>query len=88
MDWDGPHEVITTEEQEESFKTLNKSLTNPPIVALPMHNRSYMIDCNASQYAIGAVLLQQQNHDEPKEWATVGFFSKKLSTEQRNDSAT
>ena len=26
--------------------------------------------------------------DEPKEWATVGFFSKTLSKEQRNYSAT
>ena len=47
-----------------------------------------MIDCDASENVIGAVFLQQQNPDEPKEWATVGFFSKTLSKEQRNYSAT
>ena len=45
-----------------------------------------MIDCDAIQYAIGTVLLQQQSPDGPKEWATVGFFSKTLSKEQRNSS--
>ena len=67
VDWDGPHKIIPTEDQEDSFETLKKSLTNPPILALPMRNRPYMIDCDASQYAIGFILLQQKNLGEPKE---------------------
>ena len=66
VDWDGPHEIIPTDEQEESFETLKKYLTNQPILTLPMRNRPYIIDCYASQYAIGVVLLQQQNPEEPK----------------------
>ena len=39
VDWDGPHEIIPTEEQGESFENLKKALTNPLILALPMLNR-------------------------------------------------
>ena len=47
-----------------------------------------MIDCDASQYGIGAVLLQQQDESKPTKWENVGYFSKTLSKEQRNFSAT
>ena len=88
VDWDGPDEVVPTDEQLHAFEMLKAALTAPPVLALPVRGRPYMIDCDASEYAIGVVLLQQQNLDDPKEWATVGFFSKTLSKEQRNYSAT
>ena len=44
VDWDGPHEIIPTKGQEESFENMKKTLTNPPTLALPMRNRPYMID--------------------------------------------
>ena len=37
-----------------------------------------MIDTDASAYAIGAALLQQQDEDDPTSWATVGYWSKTL----------
>ena len=63
-------------------------MTAPPILALPKANRPYMIDTYASAYAIRAVLLQQQDEDNPTLWATVGYWSKTLIKEQRNYSAT
>ena len=47
-----------------------------------------MIDCDASKYGIGAVLLQQKDETKPTEWANVGYFSKTLSKEQRDYSPT
>ena len=47
-----------------------------------------MIDYDSSAYAVGAVLLQQQDEADEKKWATVGFYSKTLTKEQRNYSAT
>ena len=85
-DWDQP--IIPTEEQQEVFDTLKSRLIEPPILALPKMGRPYMIDCKASQYGIGAFLLQKQNETKSTEWATVGYFSKTLSKEQINYSAT
>ena len=81
-------DIAPTEAQRLAFEALKEALTTPPILALPKRNRPYMIDCDASAYAIGAALLQQQDEDDPKSWATVGFFSKTLTPEQRNYSAT
>ena len=84
-DWDQP--IIPTEVQQEAFNTLKQKMVEPPILALPKPGRPYMIDCDASKYGIGAVLLQQQDPSKPTEWATVGYYSKTLSREQRNYSA-
>jgi len=83
LDWDNP-----TTEQLEAFETLKAKLTSPPVLALPKANRPIMIDTDASQYAVGVVLLQQQDDEHPTEWATLGYWSKTLSKEQRNYSAT
>ena len=47
-----------------------------------------MVDCDASAYAVGAVLLQQQDEKDEKSWATIGYYSKTLTKEQRNYSAS
>ena len=47
-----------------------------------------MIDTDASAYELGSVLQQQQEEDDPTSWATVGDWSKTLTKEQRNYSAT
>ena len=83
----GP-DLEPTEEQREAFQRLKDALVRPPVLALPVRNRPYMIDCDASAYAIGVVLLQQQDETKPKEWATVGYYSKTLTKEQRNYSAS
>ena len=85
-DWN--QTIEPTEDQQEAFDTLKNHLIEPPILALPKPGRPYMIDCDASDYGIGAVLLQQQDETKPTEWATVGYYSKTLSKEQRNYSAT
>ena len=82
-DWHNP-----TKEQLRSFEDLKARLTVPPTLALPKANRSYLINTDASAYAIGAVLLQQQDKDDPTSWATVGYWSKTLTNDQRNYSAT
>ena len=82
-DWHNP-----TEEQLRSFEELKARLTAPPILALLRANRPYVIDTVASAYAIGAVLLQQQDESDSTSWATIGYWSKTLPKEQRNYSAT
>ena len=78
-DWHNP-----TEEQLRSFEELKARLTSPPILALFKANRPYMIDTDASAYAIGAVPLQQQDESDHTSWAPIGYGSKTLTEEQRN----
>ena len=77
-----------TKEQEAAFKKLKDALSTPPVLALPKANRPYMIDTDASKGALGAVLLQQQDDSRPTEWATVGYYSRTLTKEERNYSPT
>ena len=65
-----------TEEQLDAFGTLKEALITPPVLALPKKDRPYMVDTDASKYAIGAALLQQQDEDDPKSWVPIGYWSK------------
>ena len=46
------------------FTTIKKVLTNPPVLALPNQVDGMLIDTDASDFAIGAKLMQIQNGTE------------------------
>ena len=50
--------------------------------------RPFMIDTDASNYQLGAALLQQKDEKNPTEWLPVGFFSKTLNETEQRYSAT
>ena len=81
--WDDPKPAAV-----ESFETLKRKLTSPPVLALPKKGRPYMIDTDASVYQLGATLLQQQDPSNPKEWVPVGYWSKALTSAEQNYIAT
>lgn len=66
-DWEN-----STDEQQLVFHTLKTILTSPPILALPKANCPINIDTDDRKYAMGAVLLQQQEDTNPTQWATLG----------------
>lgn len=57
-------------EQEEAFKTLKQAMLSPPVFALPDFTQPFILEADASGYAIGAVLMQK---GQP-----IAFFSKSL----------
>lgn len=74
-----------TEEALDSFKNLQQALTNAPVLRNPDFNRTFHIQCDASDSGIGGVLFQVD--DEGLE-TPIYYFSAKLNTAQRNYSVT
>jgi hypothetical protein len=73
---------IWTNQCEEAFQTLKTKLTEAPILAYSSHdpNARYILDTDASNVGIGAVLSQVQNGVEH----VIAYASQTLSRSQRN----
>lgn len=74
-----------TSEANEAFEEVKKRLTTAPVLANPDFKKKFYLHCDASDYGIGAVLVQ---FDENGEERPIAFMSKKLNTSQRNYSVT
>lgn len=74
-----------TNECQSSFEKLKGFLTSAPCLSLFSTDRKTRVVCDASQYAVGAVL--EQLHDDDQ-WHPTEFFSKRLNSAQCNYSAT
>ena len=66
------------------FDTLRAALTTPPILAFPDFNQPFILDTDASDSGIGAVLSQVHGGSE----RVVAYASKTLSKAERNYSVT
>ena len=52
---------VWTEECQSAFNTLKKALTSHPVMAMPKATGRFILDTDASDHAIGAVLSQEQD---------------------------
>lgn len=66
FDWMEP-----MEEHFDPFQEFMARQAAAPMFALPKIGRPYMGHCVANSYAVRAVLVQQQDEENLKEWATV-----------------
>ena len=62
---------VWTDECEKAFETLKASLVSAPIMAYPLEEGLYILDTDASAFAIGAVLSQRQPDDNGTELERV-----------------
>ena len=67
-------------EQDESLAALKDALIQAPILSLPDLRKPFQVICDASDFGVGAVLLQ--------EGRVIAYYSKKLNSAERNYSAT
>lgn len=69
-----------TEECQQSFNQLKRALTGADIMAYPKDHGRFILDTDASDYAIGAVLSQEQDGQEK----VVAYGSHTLGKSERN----
>ena len=69
---------------QEAFQILKTRLTTAPILSYPRRDSSFMLDTDASDSRIGAVLSQCQGKDEK----VISYAARSLSKAERNYSTT
>ena len=74
-----PNKIVWDKLQEDSFQNLKRQLARRPILRLPDIDRPFVLRCDASEAAVGSVLLQEHNG----ELFPVAFASKKLLPRER-----
>ena len=75
---------VFNEECLSAFQTLKKALTSAPVIIAPDWNLPFEIMCDASDYAVGAVLGQRRD----KVFHAIYYASKTLSNAQLNYTTT
>ena len=68
------------EREDASFQAVKAAITRAPCLAIADPSKSYVVHTDASGYATGAVLMQDQGHGlQP-----IAFMSKKMNDAERN----
>ena len=74
------HRFCWTDKSETAFEKLKIALTSPPILAMPKDKGLFVLDSDASDLNIGAVLSQLQDWEE----RVIAYASKVLQAAQQN----
>src|SRR5258707_573613 len=67
--------------KQQAFDVLKSTITSTPMLTFPSKSGPFCLECNASNYATGAVLLHQQEYIL---FHPIGFMSKSFSDMERN----
>lgn len=73
-----------TPEADEAFAKIKVALTSAPILANPDYDKPFIIQSDASDMGMGAILVQGEGEDEK----VIAYFSQKLSSAQRKYQTT
>ncbi|XP_037827126.1 uncharacterized protein LOC119615120, partial [Lucilia sericata] len=76
---------VWTEAAHQAFHRIKMLLTTAPVLSNPNFAKKFFLHCDASDYGIGAVLVQldEEGNEKP-----IAYMSKKLNSAQRNYSVT
>ena len=70
-----------SQRQEEAFETLKERFASEPVLMMPDQGKPFILECDASKYASGAILSQMdQNGDKQP----VAFLSQSFNQAERN----
>ena len=68
------------EEHQQAFDKLKDKITSQPVLSLPKREGKFRVEMNASEYAIGGVLSQEQE----EKWKPIVFLSRTMQPVERN----
>src|SRR6266446_3044974 len=68
--------------EQQAFDVLKSAITSAPTLTFPSKSSPFCLECDASNFAMGAVLSQQQ---EDGLFHLIGFMSKSFSDTERNN---
>ena len=74
-----------SQEKSQAFTTLKEKLTTAPVLILPDPNKQFILETDASRYALGCVLSQR---DDQQKLHPVSYYSRSFSRAERNYSIT
>ena len=75
-----PEKVLWTEEAEEAFRLLKEKLCSEPVLATPDFKKPLLVQTDASESGVGAVLSQLQEGEEHP----IIYLSRKLLPREKN----
>src|SRR5258707_3583571 len=67
--------------EQQAFDALKNAVTSAPMLTFPSRSGLFHLECDASNFATGAILSQQQ---EDGLFHPIGFMSKSFSDTERN----
>ena len=70
-----------TDDAQRAFDSLKDRFKSAPVLQLPDPHKPFMVECDASKYASGAVLQQQDSNGD---WHPCAYLSKSFSETERN----
>ena len=73
------------EDCSKAFNRLKELLTTAPVLLLPDPKKPFMLETDASHFALGCVLSQRDNENN---WHPVGYHSRTFTKAERNYSVT
>ena len=77
---------IWTNECQQSYEKIRKYLTTEgDVLALPNVDKTFIVECDASDYGVGGVLLQEQEDGKRR---PISYFSKHMSKAEMNYSVS
>ncbi|KAI2662443.1 Transposon Tf2-9 polyprotein [Labeo rohita] len=77
-----PKKLCWTEEADRAFSALKTSFTSAPILKHPNPELPFVVEVDASDCGIGAILSQR--HGQPGKLHPCAFYSRKLTSAERN----
>jgi len=77
----GKKEWKWKDKEKDAFDKLKNKMMNLPILAIPDSKRKMRLETDASGYAIGGVLSQQQKDDS---WKPIAYLSRTMNETERN----
>ena len=80
----GNHHLQWSNECTEAFNIMKKKLTTAPIMNTPNFEQSFILEVDACEYGLGAVLTQEYEHEK----YVIAYASRTLSAIERRYGAT